>query len=431
MARFPAARLDRRGIGRPAILSYLQGFLVTMAAIFLPLIALSSARARNDARRGPQPQPQASEKLGKPKQLDKGARWRRDPATGELDVTFALPAGERDSETAAESPRVLITITRVVSIQCSVFGSDGRPLRDLGPKSFRVYDDDVERPITFFDAGSKEPARVALVIDASPSVLPDAVDMKQAAMALVDGLAPTDQVAVVDFSAHTYLQTGFTGEHDVLRKALDRVDVRQLLGDTGGSNIYEAVYLTAHELFHGVRGRKAIVLLTDGQDSGLGLTLSPASAAPRGRADDRLTFDDVARGLEAEGIEVFAVSTETRPKILTRDWFAAHRGNTFLTQDDRKIGIPAYTLYLAELVRRSAGDLYFLHESGTLAAAFAQIAERVGQEYTLGVPPAPGDADGAEVDAPRPGWHKLRVEIVGAADAKVIHREAYYVAAQP
>lgn len=433
----PISAGPRRGrhTARSAILSHPQAFLIGAAVTFLPLCALSSAPVSNSARGGPQSQSQTAGKLGKPKQLDKGVRWQRDPATGELTLLHTAESGEREGTGASEVPalpRVLKgTRTQLVLIQCSVFGPDGAPLRNLTAKQFRVYDEESERPVEFFAAGAKEPARVALVIDASPSVLPETEEMKQAADALVEGLAPADQVAVVDFSAHTYLQTGFTGARDVLRKAVDRVDVRQLLGDTGGSNIYEAVYLTAHELFEKEEGRKAIVLLTDGQDSGLGLTFNPASALPRqGGTDDRLTFDDVARELAAKGIQVFVVSTETRPKILTLDWFAAHRDITFLTLDDRKTGIPAYTLYLAEIVRRSAGDLYFLHESGTLAAAFGQIAERVGSEYMLGVPPEPDGAGTAEPDAPRPGWHRLRVETVGAGQTTVIHRTSYYVPAE-
>ena len=141
------------------------------------------------------------------------------------------------------------------------------------------------------------PASVALVIDASPSVLRDSEEMKRAADALIDALAPLDQAAVVDFSAHTYLQLPFSDVRELIRRAVARVDVRELFADTGGSNIYEAVYLAARDLFPGRTGRKAIVLLTDGQDSGLGLTLDPASAAPRAAANpaDRLTFDDVAR----------------------------------------------------------------------------------------------------------------------------------------
>ncbi|HKS83182.1 MAG TPA: VWA domain-containing protein [Candidatus Acidoferrales bacterium] len=420
MRKFLAVSARHRQAARSAKFSCLRGIALFIPALFLPLLAFSGGVPAFAARGGPQAQ--QSEKLPKPQELDKDVYWKRDPATGELNVTFAPPSRQSDSRAVPKSPRGrIIQTTELVRIPCSVFASDGTPLRDLTAKNFRVFDDGAERPIEIFNVGANVPARVALVIDASPSVLPEAEDMKQAAMALVDGLAPTDEVAVVDFSAHTYVQTKFTGVRELLRRAVDRVDVRQLLGDTGGSNIYEAVYLAAHELFRGVQGRKAIVLLTDGQDSGLGLTLDPASIGPRGPQDNRLTFEDVARELEAEGIQVFVVSTETRPRIMTREWFAAHRDATFLTRDARKAGIPAYTLFLAEIVRRSAGELYFLHEADTLAATFSQIAQRVGSEYTLGVAPA------WEGNAPRPGWHKLRVETVGLGNAIVIHRMSYYV----
>ncbi len=84
------------------------------------------------------------------------------------------------------------------------------------------------------------------------------------------------------------------------------------------SKIYESVYDTARELFAGRTGRKAIVLLTDGQDSGLGLTWDPSSAEPRfGTDTSRLAFDDVARELGSDGIALFIVSTENRPRGMT------------------------------------------------------------------------------------------------------------------
>ncbi len=395
-------------------------FPIAMLLLGAVALLVFSAPAR------PQATQEHVQKLSKPRQLDKGIQWRRDPATGELRMESLNTAGEEEGGPVPPAPRVLVgPVTRLVPITCSVFASDGTPLRDLTPKNFRVYDDGVKRPILIFDAPSAQPARVALVIDASPSVLRDSNEMKHAASALIEGLAPADEVAVVDFSAHTYLQSGFTSVRELLRRALDRVDVRELLGDTGGSNIYEAVYLAAHQLFVTPAGRKAIVLLTDGEDSGLGLTLDPDSASPRpGGADNRLTFDDVTRELAAKDIQIFAVSTENRPKPLTGKMLAAHRDTTFLIEDARKSGIPAYTLYLAEIVRRSGGEIYFLHEAGTLAAAFGQIAQRVGLEYTLGISPAPGLSD-----APHPGWHQLRVETEGLGEASVVHRSAYYVPA--
>ncbi|MGH9683848.1 MAG: VWA domain-containing protein [Candidatus Acidiferrales bacterium] len=365
------------------------------------------------------------QKLSRPIRLDAGVTYLRNPASGELEI--ASPggigaAGERDQPSGARAIRV---VTQVVPVTCSAFGSDGTPLRDLTPKDFRVYDDGVERPIVLFNERSSDPASIALVIDASPSVLRDSQEMKDAASALIERLAPADEVAIVDFSAHTYLQTGFSSVRELLRRAVNRVDVRQILGDTGGSNIYEAVYLTARKLFPGRAGRKAIVLLTDGQDSGLGLTLDPASASPHPwNSENRLTFDDVTRELASHDIQIFAVSTENRPQIMTRDWLAAHSATNLLMLDARKLGIPAYTLYLAELVRRSGGELYFLREADTLAETFRRIATRVGTEYSLGISPLLG-AD----SAPQPGWHQLRVEVIGRGSVSVVHRAAYYVPA--
>ncbi|MGH9493778.1 MAG: hypothetical protein ACRD3B_02170, partial [Candidatus Sulfotelmatobacter sp.] len=203
------------------------------------------------------------------------------------------------------------------------------------------------------------------------------------------------------------------------------IDVRTLLGDTGGSNIYQAAYLAA-QLFQGRQGRKAILLFTDGQDSGLGLTLDPASASPGpGRAADRLTFDDVVRLLAVQDIQVFAVSTENRPKVMTSEWLAAHENETLVTSSVRAQGIPAYTLYLAELVRRVGGQLYFLRDADTMADTFRKIAAQIRAEYTIGFYPTGGPGQ----DRSLPGWHSLRVEIADQPGARIVHRAAYYVPA--
>jgi len=311
----------------------------------------------------------------------------------------------------------------MVPVTCIVSASDGEAVPGLRQSDFRIYDDGIAQPIAYFDA-SKQPASVALVIDASPSVLPDSDQMKEAADALVDSLAPLDQAALVDFSAHTYVLEPFSDNRVAMHRAVERIDVRALFGDTGGSNIYEAVYLTAEKLFAGRTGRKAIVLLTDGQDSGLGLTLDPRSESPHAGDENRLTFDDVVRALASQDIQVFAVSTENRPRIMTPAWLAANADTSFVSPNVLTLGIPAYTDYLAELVRRAGGQLYFLNESSTVEGTFQQIAEKIRAEYTLGF--YPSRAGGAPA---APGWHSLRVEVVGHTGVTASHRAAYYVAA--
>jgi Ca-activated chloride channel family protein len=401
-ARWLGSRLRHR-----SGVALLSVFLAAVSALLSPPSLVSQSKKANP----------------RPLQLDRGIQWRRDRTTGEL---HARTAGEGKAGTpsdGATDPRTLRVHTQMVAVTCIVSSADGTAVTGLGRDDFRLLDDGAVRPISYFDA-STEPASIALVLDASPSVLRDSEEMKQAAEALIQSLAPLDQAAVVEFSAHTYLLLGFSDVREQIRRAVARVDVRELLGDTGGSNIYEAVYLAAYHLFPGRKGRKAILLLTDGQDSGLGLTLDPASAVPGpGPAADRLTFDDVARILAGEDIQVFAVSTENRPTVMTPEWLAAHENTTLVNPSVRRLGIPPYTLYLAELVRRAGGQLYFLRESETMADTFRKIAEKIRAEYTVGFSPAEATSGGAN-----PGWHRLNVAVTDQPNTRVSHRAGYYVA---
>jgi len=401
---------------------------VVTLTIFLAIVLASLPLARPDVSL----QAQQKTKLPRPRRLDEDFTWKRDPVTGEL---TAIPAGGAAKGDSTKGPgdagmsadaHAISVVTQIVPVTCSVIGADGVAVRGLQLGDFRVFDEGVQQPLTYFDA-STESASVAVVIDASPSVLRESDEMKNAARALVDALSASDHTAIVDFSAHTYLQLPFSSDWGLIRKAVARVDARSLLEDTGGSNIYEAVFLTARELFAGRTGRKAIVLLTDGQDSGMGLTLDPKTAGPRaGWPRDQLTFDDVARALAADDIEVFAVSTESRPKIMTPTWVQLHASQTLLTYAAQGWGIPAYTLYLAELTRRSGGQLYFLREAETLADTFRQIALKIRAQYTLGFSPA-NNANAV----PHAGWHQLRVEVIDHGDPTVVHRSSYYVVATP
>ena len=405
--------------GPIVILPRIRNWLLLAAAVACLTFPLRITWAQQAS---PRKSAEQKKKPPKPRQLDAGVTWQRDPATGELISLGARPGNDNSPATRSAAPAIRVT-SQIVPVTCSVFNSDGTAITGLNRSDFRIYEDRAAQQIAYFATGT-EPASVALVIDASPSVLRDSDEMKRAALALVDGLAPADQVAVVDFSAHTYLQADFSSDRELIRRGIDHVDVHQLLGDVGGSNIYQAVYLTAAKVFLGGReGRKAIVLLTDGQDSGLGLTLDPATAAPRrGQSNNHLTFEDLARTLAASDIQIFAVSTENRPRIMTPEWLASHQDSALLVSDASKSGVPAYTLYLAELVRRSGGQLYFLRDTATLADIFRRIAQRIGAEYTLGYYPEASPSHQA-------GWHRLRVEVIGHPGATTIHRAAYYAPA--
>ncbi len=389
-------------------------------AALLPLAALILLNATAARLGGARPQatPSAkSQKLPRPIPLGSGMALERDPASGELRATT------KDSSPVTPDGTIRSRVTLVLA-PCTVEAPDGTQVRGLNQNDFRLFEDGAAQEIASFDA-SATPASIALVIDASPSIFHELAEMRDAARALAENLSPEDEIAVVSFSSAAHLLLPFSKNRALLDRAIESQYLAKV-ENSSESRIYESVFIAARELFPARTGRKAIVLLTDGQDSGLGLSWDPRSALPgTGASSSRLAFDDVARELGADGIALFIVSTENRPRAMTPEWLEEHRSEMLVTEEARKEKMPNYTLYLAELARRAGGQIYFLREVGNLSEIYRRIALAIGAQYTLGFYPSGGTA--------RPGWRSLRVELAAGANvppgSKLAYRGSYYVSA--
>ena len=387
------------------------------AAVF-PLAALILLSAIDARPGGVPPQdipPAKSQKLPRPIPLGRDMTLERDPASGEL------RAITKDSPPTSPEGAIRSRVT-LVQVPCTVAAPDGTQVRGLGQNDFHLFEDGAAQEIASFDA-SATPASIVMVIDASPSIFHELAEMRGAAHALAENLSPADEIAVVSFSSEAHLLLPFSKNRALLERAIESQYLAKV-ENSSESRIYESVFLAGRELFAGRSGRKAMVLLTDGQDSGLGLSWDPRSALPNtGAAAGRLAFDDVARELGADGIALFIVSTENRPRGMTPEWLEAHRSEMLVTREARKQNMPNYTLYLAELARRADGQLYFLREIGNLSEIYRRIALAISAQYTLGFYPSAGTA--------RPGWRSLRVELAAGANvppgSKLTYRGSYYV----
>jgi VWFA-related protein len=388
------------------------------AVALAPLILSTISVARSDRVQTWQNAPvEKSSKLPRPVPLGRDLMLERDRASGEL---RSIAVGSLPPETKG-AIRSRVTL---VQVPCTVTSPDGTQLRDLTQNDFHLFEDGSAQEIASFDA-SATPASIGLVIDASPSIFHELANMRGAARSLAENLSPADEIGVVSFSGEAHVLLPFSRNRALLERALDSQYLAKV-ENSSESRIYESVFYTAREMFQGRTGRKAIVLLTDGQDSGLGLTWDPRSMLPStGGGAARLAFDDVARELGADSIALFIVSTENRPRGMTPEWLEAHRGEMLVTGEARKQNMPNYTLYLAELARRAGGQLYFLRETGNLNEIYRRIALAVSAQYTLGFYPSAGTA--------QPGWRSLRVELASGATApagsKLTYRGSYYVSA--
>jgi VWFA-related protein len=381
----------------------------------LTLLALAGTAAS-----APQQNPPSRERLPRPEELGRGYVLRRDPATGDLRRAPPKSASSGAPDGSAGGPATIRSEVNLIEVACNVLDPDGANVRGIIQKQFQIYEDNVLQIIAHFDVSS-EPASIVLVLDASPSIYRELAQMKSAARALTEKLSPEDEVAVVSFSAQAHLLLPFSSDRALLEKALDSQALARV-ENSAQSNIYQAVYESAVELFRGRAGRKAIVLLTDGQDSGLGLTWDIGSAYPKsGKDADRLVFDDVARVLAALGVQTYIVSTEPRPGVMTEQWLSEHARAPLVTEKARELGIPAYTAYLAELVRRAGGRLYFLREIGDLNEVYRRIAQTLSAQYVFGYY--------SNAPQQKPGWHSLHIEVLHPDAFRVIYRPSYYLPA--
>ncbi|HUK30476.1 MAG TPA: VWA domain-containing protein [Candidatus Acidoferrum sp.] len=393
---------------------------VAFSLILVTALLALQGRAQQQATSAPKPP--------RPQQLDKDIEYVRDPETGEL---RAVP--KRSASSAAPAPAgppgggfAIRSRVSLVEISCSAIAATGEPLRNLTREDFQLSADGAPHPVSHFDS-STEPAHIALVLDASPSEFHSLDEMKSAARAFTSELSPRDEVAVVAFAGHPHQLLPFSTDRKQLETALGRIQLLRAVEETG-SNIYGSVYLTARRLFtgpHAPTGRKAIVLLTDGQDSGLSLNWNPASMfPPKNEKANYLTFEDVVRELATVGIEIFVISTENRPKGVTDAWLAAHSKATLISDATHAMEIPTYTVFLAEFVRRVGGQLYFLREIGSLSDVYRRIAIALRTEYTLGFYPSAA--------ASARGWHSVDVQFAGPkaqAGARLDCRPSYYIPA--
>lgn len=168
----------------------------------------------------------------------------------------------------------------VVSVTAIVRDRKGRFVRDLDREDFTVVEAGQAKPILDFRAESDGPVKLAVLVDISGSMRlgSKAVDAQQAAKQIFSALRPQDEAALFTFDTRLDRVRDFTSNPDSLEAALD--DVQPPYGQT---SLYDAVAETARAVAGERREsgpapqRRAVVLLTDGVDTGSRLTPAQVS----------------------------------------------------------------------------------------------------------------------------------------------------------
>src|SRR5690349_21869344 len=169
---------------------------------------------------------------------------------------------------------VIRTDTQLVSVPAVVTDSTGHPLAGLKPENFRLIEDG--QPQTIANFGTTEtPFEIALLLDTSGSTRDDVALIRAAANSFIEALRPGDRVGIVAFNTARNGNDAVATVDVLSRLTSDRGELRNAienLGSSSGTPYYDALQKVVDSVFQNppsdeVRGRRAVVALTDGVDS--------------------------------------------------------------------------------------------------------------------------------------------------------------------
>jgi Ca-activated chloride channel family protein len=236
-----------------------------------------------------------------------------------------------------------------VTLYVGVTGADGRPVSGLAAKDFAVTEDG--QPVTIDDfAGGAGPISTVLVIDRSGSM--DEEDKlegaKDAARAFVDQMRPGDQTELITFNQRASVDERFTGSQEELLGAIDDIEA------DGGTALYDSM-IAGVDALKNADGRRALLLLTDGQDCRES-SICPDTYGSRRSLDQAIAY------AEQQGQPVYVIGL-------------GERGGGEREGIDEGV--------LRRIAGETSGEYFYAPSADQLADLYRTLSAGIHQEYML------------------------------------------------
>ena len=255
----------------------------------------------------------------------------------------------------------------LVEVYATVTDRLGEPVAGLAAGDFRIVEDGTPQQISAFAAG-EFPLAVAIGLDRSFSMAGTGNRLavaKSAARTFIDALRPADQVMVIAIGSDTEIVAPLSSDRAAALAAIDRLDA------WGTTPLYDAT-LVALDAIQTAKGRRALVLLSDGTD----------------RYSDTRAADLVEQARRRDVLIYPVALGAARPPLF------------------------------AELAAATGGRSFHAREPRELGSTMATIARELRFQYLLGYVPTRGVS-------PEPAWHVIEVT-VSQPDVRVRARDGYF-----
>ncbi len=265
----------------------------------------------------------------------------------------------------------------LVNIFCSVWDKDTKSfVTNLTRDDFTVYEDGKKQQINNFIRETDLPLTLAMLIDTSQSVAPKLEFEQEAAIRFFQSIMrEQDRAMIAEFNSGVTLVQDFTNDPNKLARQINK------LRAAGGTSLYDAIYLACDEKLIRETGRKAIIVLSDGEDQ-----------------SSRKDFEEALEmAIRAETI-IFSISVS--------------KGGFFGVESSDEGNET-----LEKLAEETGGRVFFPFKIDELADAFRQVNQELRSQYNIGYLSNNTARDGS--------YRKIEIKI-SEGGKKLNFRKGYY-----
>ena len=291
------------------------------------------------------------------------------------------PIKEKDDD-------VIKVNTEIVTLTATVTDKNGRPRTDLKRDDFNVYEDGALQKLDYFNTGDRIPMSLGIIFDTSGSMEDKIEGVQDAVEHFVKSVAPGDEIFLVKFSDEAEIVQDFTDDKKRILRTVQNLEPR------GGTALYDAVLLGLQKIGEGKHRKRALLLLTDGNDN-----------------QSSVKFDDILALARKSEVIIYGLGIGHGEK-------GSVHGGIFDSQVKDTVDMRT----LRALADVSGGNAYYLenaHEGGRdrIDESTAEVAAELKQQYTLGYYPTNQKKDG--------GFRQIVVELKDKS-LRVRTKRGYY-----
>jgi Ca-activated chloride channel family protein len=289
-----------------------------------------------------------------------------------------LPQGEVDDKTP------VITNTDLITFNVTVTDIYGRFVSGLSKNAFTIFHEKQQQEITFF-SDDDAPVSVGILFDVSGSMGGDKVKRARDALAhFIQTSHERDEYFLIGFNSRAQLLIDRTRDGNAV---LDKLTFVQTKGNTA---LYDACYLGVERVQRGTHPKRAILLISDGQDN-----------------NSRYTFNELRRVLKESDVVLYGIGILGGGDV------------------GSSLGMEGQGI-MDELAGVSGGKAFYPRSGAEMDDIFEQIALELRHQYSIGYRPPNFTNDGK--------WHKIKVKVApprGLPRLFVRSKEGYYAIASP